>query len=306
MAGNRNRPSMGMNFHEEHLRNLNYGVTGMKIGTTTASTLGPDLVEETRNTETASLRFSKSAGSGYSAHRRASSPYRDEDMHYSDVGYINSGHTGRVDASAQSNGRHASGNYRRAARGTTDPGGAYRRHASDQMSNRYHNMQFDNTDPSGVHRRNSYQMAERNRRNDDEQRYNNVPAGLNRRVTDPPRSNIYAPKSHRHTRTGSLCSSGISTSSISNISGSFNQKKKSQVQYNTMSSPAPMNNPRFANEDINMRSSPFQYQDFDDDASRCTRTQALHPSATNRAKDMTYPQGDVTIIFTDVQGSTSL
>lgn len=146
MAGNRNRPSMGMNFHEEHLRNLNYGVTGMKIGTTTASTLGPDLVEETRNTETASLRFSKSAGSGYSAHRRASSPYRDEDMHYSDVGYINSGHTGRVDASAQSNGRHASGNYRRAARGTTDPGGAYRRHASDQMSNRYHNMQFDNTE----------------------------------------------------------------------------------------------------------------------------------------------------------------
>lgn len=35
-----------------------------------------------------------------------------------------------------------------------------------------------------------------------------------------------------------------------------------------------------------------------------TKAQALKPSAMNKAKDMTYPQGDVTIVYTDVQGST--
>ena len=36
-----------------------------------------------------------------------------------------------------------------------------------------------------------------------------------------------------------------------------------------------------------------------------TKKQALRPSAIKQAKNMTYPQGDVTIIYTDVQGSTA-
>ena len=51
------------------------------------------------------------------------------------------------------------------------------------------------------------------------------------------------------------------------------------------------------------------YDDDDDDddtfVTMATKAQALRPSAMNKAKDMKYPQGDVTIIYTDVQGSTS-
>ena len=45
--------------------------------------------------------------------------------------------------------------------------------------------------------------------------------------------------------------------------------------------------------------------DDDDDRTMATMAMALRPSAMNKAKDMKYPQGDVTIIYTDVQGSTS-
>ncbi|KAL7532831.1 hypothetical protein ACHAXR_004878 [Thalassiosira sp. AJA248-18] len=41
-------------------------------------------------------------------------------------------------------------------------------------------------------------------------------------------------------------------------------------------------------------------------ATMATKDQALRPSAMNKAKDMSFPQGDVTIVYTDVQGSTSL
>jgi len=52
--------------------------------------------------------------------------------------------------------------------------------------------------------------------------------------------------------------------------------------------------------------------DDDDDStfrgsggSKATMAQALNPKAMKKAKDIKYPQGDVTIIYTDVQGSTS-
>ena len=57
-------------------------------------------------------------------------------------------------------------------------------------------------------------------------------------------------------------------------------------------------------------SNPNQYNDVDnddddDDRTMATSAFALRPSSMAKAKDMTYPQGDVTIIYTDVQGSTS-
>jgi len=45
--------------------------------------------------------------------------------------------------------------------------------------------------------------------------------------------------------------------------------------------------------------------DDDDDCTMVTKAQALNPKAMAKAKHMTYPQGEVTIIYTDVQGSTS-
>lgn len=52
-----------------------------------------------------------------------------------------------------------------------------------------------------------------------------------------------------------------------------------------------------------------RYQDDDDDdrtmATMATKDQALRPGAMLRAKEKNNPTGDVTIIFTDVQGSTS-
>lgn len=44
----------------------------------------------------------------------------------------------------------------------------------------------------------------------------------------------------------------------------------------------------------------------DDDGTIATRVQALRPRSTAKAKDMQLPQGEVTIIYTDVQGSTSM
>ena len=53
---------------------------------------------------------------------------------------------------------------------------------------------------------------------------------------------------------------------------------------------------------------PMKFRDDDDRtmATMATKAQAFRPSAMNKAKDMRYPEGDVTIVFTDVQGSTSL
>mmetsp|Transcript_45379 Transcript_45379/g.95228 ORF Transcript_45379/g.95228 Transcript_45379/m.95228 type:complete len:981 (-) Transcript_45379:97-3039(-) len=51
-----------------------------------------------------------------------------------------------------------------------------------------------------------------------------------------------------------------------------------------------------------------RYQDADDDrtmTTMLTKDQALRPSAMIKAKDMSSPQGDVTIVYTDVRGSTS-
>lgn len=54
----------------------------------------------------------------------------------------------------------------------------------------------------------------------------------------------------------------------------------------------------------------WQQQDFDDDdmtmATMSTKANALKPSSMNKAKVMSAPYGEVTIVYTDVQGSTSL
>ncbi|KAK1738310.1 adenylate/guanylate cyclase domain-containing protein [Skeletonema marinoi] len=53
----------------------------------------------------------------------------------------------------------------------------------------------------------------------------------------------------------------------------------------------------------------WQRQLDDDDmtmATMSTKMNALRPSSMNRAKDMSAPHGEVTIVYTDVQGSTSL
>mmetsp|Transcript_379 Transcript_379/g.584 ORF Transcript_379/g.584 Transcript_379/m.584 type:complete len:799 (-) Transcript_379:139-2535(-) len=53
----------------------------------------------------------------------------------------------------------------------------------------------------------------------------------------------------------------------------------------------------------------WQHQLDDDDmtmATLSTKANALRPSSMNRAKDMSAPHGEVTIVYTDVQGSTSL
>lgn len=53
----------------------------------------------------------------------------------------------------------------------------------------------------------------------------------------------------------------------------------------------------------------WKHQLDDDDmtlATLSTKANALRPSAMNRAKDMSAPHGEVTIVYTDVQGSTSL
>ena len=62
-----------------------------------------------------------------------------------------------------------------------------------------------------------------------------------------------------------------------------------------------------------LRSSNLQYDaddtDFDDrtmSTSTLFGTQTINPHKLNRAKDMTCPEGDVTITYTDIQGSTSL
>ena len=272
----------------------------MKIETTSSLNDRPRC---RRLTDVGSARSSISSGSG--SRRRATDPTREDGDRSNASMPVNSSRGHRRTTSYDMVGANNAAKYRRATQVASDFNGTYRRQTLDQMTHR-NEMQY--TNPHGVYnRRSSDQMAYR-RNNEDEQRRDmncsmptkNQP---NRRSTDPQRPYSYAQKSHRSS-IGSIRSSDASSSSqCSNISGALNSRK-SQVQYNTMSNPASMNT-RFANND-DLLSSPFQYEDFDDDASRCTRTQAFNPSATNRAKDMTPPHGDVTIIFTDVQGSTSL
>ncbi|KAL3792439.1 hypothetical protein HJC23_001557 [Cyclotella cryptica] len=79
----------------------------------------------------------------------------------------------------------------------------------------------------------------------------------------------------------------------------FHPQQPPKVQYNTSNSgsSAGLHSSRF-NYDVNDR--------FDDDMTTTTSTQSLNPSKLNRAKNLACPEGDVTIVFTDVQGSTSL
>ena len=68
----------------------------------------------------------------------------------------------------------------------------------------------------------------------------------------------------------------------------------------------PIQNPTWFAESGPQTSTQYNPDDDDDNETMITRDQALRPSAINQAKNMTYPTGDVTIIYTDVQGSTSL
>lgn len=299
MAGNRNRPSMGMDFHTEHLRNLNYSMTGMKIE---GSHGVNDRPRVRRHTDAGSAHTSQSAGSGASR-RRTSIPSRgDVNPDYAGTGAGNSHHR-RTSSHDYGNDAYNnnSGDRRRATQISTDFYGAYHRHNSDQNARCNNTLQYtDGSDLYGSH--NICRSNQMPYRNEDESDLNN---GFIRRATDPQRPYSYTPKSRRHNRTGSMRSLDTSNSTqSSNVSGSIHPRK-THVNYNTMSNPASISNARFANND-DLRTLPSQYGDFDDDASRCTRTEALHPFAINRAKDMTPPHGDVTIIFTDVQGSTSL
>jgi len=69
------------------------------------------------------------------------------------------------------------------------------------------------------------------------------------------------------------------------------------------------NSLRSSNSDGSGRVKRWQQRLEDDDmtmATMSTKANALRPSSMNRAKDMSAPSGEVTIVYTDVQGSTSL
>jgi len=120
--------------------------------------------------------------------------------------------------------------------------------------------------------------------------------------------------------------SGGSSNSRGSTSRPHHSSNSSNNQYNQQLLSVPpensvvMNNPTWFNQGNNlnnhnnMQMQQYNEENYDNDdddddrtmATMATFNQALRPSAINRARDMTYPQGDVTIIYTDVQGSTSL
>jgi len=90
----------------------------------------------------------------------------------------------------------------------------------------------------------------------------------------------------------------------SNISPNNVTKQSDIISFSTAgenSNPAPLHD---------IPSFPKHVQDdFDDErtmATMATKAQALNPNKMAKAKDMTVPTGDVTIVYTDVQGSTSM
>jgi len=123
-----------------------------------------------------------------------------------------------------------------------------------------------------------------------------------------------------HHRPSNMHKANSMRSSGSNLRGSGSRYVNDMNMPVPEHSAAAMNNPTwFGSSNANpapppnrmMSSQHQQYGGDDDDddrtmATAATLNQALRPSAINRARDMTYPQGDVTIIYTDVQGSTSL
>ena len=325
MAGNRNRPSMGMNIHSEHLRSLNYSMTGMKVEDDHRGDRPTAVRCRRRNADSGSIQSARSSGSA----RRA----RVNDEATPSVGNVNSRRHGNdlhmSIPSGRSHRRHSSDLMASGSYGTydyshdvetheeriADTRVAYNRRSTDpyQTTNNTYRSNMQNfdmgheqriADPHVAYNRRStdpYQTTSNTSRSnmqDLDVGYNGttVSNGATYRRTSV--SNSYVPRSHRHNGMNSMRSSDTSNSTQdSRIAGNLPRsgiQQKTQIQYNSMSNPASINSYQGFDDS------------FDDDASRCTRTHALHRSATNRAKDMTYPRGDVTIIFTDVQGSTSL
>ena len=267
---------MGMNIHSEHLRSLNYSMTGRKVETADRGEDRPTAIRcRRRNTDSSSIPSVRSVGSG----RRASA---EDGMHRSgnvSVGRYETNIASREEPMMYSNRSH-------------------RRHNSDHMaSGSYGNndLQYGETYHGTCNRRSKdpYQTTSyTNRAN-----IQDGDMGSYRRASVS--DNYYAPRTRRQSgMMSSMRSSDTSNSTVdSRISRNLSRstQPKTQIQYNSMSNPASIHNIPTFNDNLD-----------DDDASRCTTTHALHRSAINRAKDMSYPRGEVTIIFTDVQGSTSL
>lgn len=87
-------------------------------------------------------------------------------------------------------------------------------------------------------------------------------------------------------------------SNTNSMSQSANPATMNPTWFNTNPAPTRNDNPAMSRRRYK--------EDDDDDVTMTTFEHGLRRSAINRARDMTYPQGDVTIIYTDVQGSTSL
>ena len=90
------------------------------------------------------------------------------------------------------------------------------------------------------------------------------------------------------------------------------QSQRRATQASAMSNwenPAVASRPKGMSDSLRRTQQQNRYGGDDDDVTMVTmetKAQALQPSAINKAKDMSYPQGDVTIVYTDVQGSTSM
>ena len=242
-----------MNHHKEHLRRLQYSVSGMKIDDNHAIDR-PNAIRRRpskRSTHYGSARMAASYNEGDMAHRPDDN-YRHDHMRRS------------FSFEKDDNERHHLDAY-------------YRRN-SDQMTSSYRTETAPST---GV-------------------------AKFDRRQSHPQRQSFNNTMSNLPSSGSSKLAQHDSASGGTKWHGQEQQRKKTAVQYNTMSNSATGSyHQRFASSS----SRPVKYDIFNDDASRCTTTtsaQALRPSAMRKAKNVSAPQGDVTIIFTDVQGSTSL
>lgn len=143
---------------------------------------------------------------------------------------------------------------------------------------------------------NGHQHHESSRRQPSSQRNNSMRSSGSSRGKSP--TWFESPREHHHgSGGGQRRSNSMGMGTPSNNPSWFNEQN-TNTNYNRRHS----NNDVYDNDN-------WGDDDDDDDrtmATMATRHEALRPSAINKAKDMTYPTGDVTIIYTDVQGSTSL
>mmetsp|Transcript_5039 Transcript_5039/g.11092 ORF Transcript_5039/g.11092 Transcript_5039/m.11092 type:complete len:975 (+) Transcript_5039:406-3330(+) len=198
-------------------------------------------------------------------------------------------------------------------RGSSQDAGDPNPHRMSQMSMNYGNSQ------SEQQKRNSIENA------------GSAPLGNRRRISvehDPRKSglghnnNTGPAQKNIVNNTGRGGDSGQNSASRAKSPNSSHSSKSSSMKMSTMSSSAKQNPSWFTEQhsgstdhvqnqnivphkDKDLRSS-RRYQDEDDKTmtTMMTKDQALRPSAMIKAKDMSSPTGDVTIVFTDVRGST--